>query len=66
MLLMSNSSFGYYWSSVNSEQNGKITATTFQIEIDEANKKVNTMQDVAKNRSYGMPIRPVRKEKRKD
>lgn len=60
---VTNSSFGYCWSSENSEQNGKITATTFQIEIDEANKKVNTMQTVPKNRSYGMPIRPVRKEK---
>ena len=59
---ITNPTFGYCWSNTNSEQNGMITASTFQIEIDQENSRAGTLDIVPKNRCYGMPIRPVRKK----
>ena len=58
---ITNPTFGYCWSATNSEE-GMITASTFQIEIDQENSRAGTLDIVPKNRCYGMPIRPVRKK----
>lgn len=57
---LTNTDYGYYWSDGNS-QNGNTTATTFQIVTE--GERVTSMMTVTRNRCYGMPIRPVRREK---
>lgn len=57
---VTNSDLGYYWSTWNSN-NGKYTADTLQIQLDNTTQKLKLMTIVYKSRCFGMPIRPVRK-----